>query len=240
MVTSKSGIYVRASGRLGGPNYGDATEQWSTGFWLRTDGLFVAPTQAYVNTLAEESKTLWGDFISDATMHFTGSVWLDETNVYGYSGGSSASVIGYGVLATPVHGAEASNGIPFQNTIVASLEAAGRVKPKYGRMYLPPQRIFTQLNGLVNLNEVQPIADRVALLLASFAEDAAAIKPDGTISASGAAYPTIRPVITTTVAGRTPQKVATVRVGRVVDTQRRRRNALSEGYADTPLVITGP
>jgi hypothetical protein len=126
---------------------------------------------------------------------------------------SSQAAIG-GYYSTPQ--------FPWQNSVAVTLDAGYPAKGRFGRFYLPPQCLTIEDTGLVNVTQATALRTGVAAMLNDLSNLA------GVDVGFGLA------VIGRTGPAGTSRNVESVRVGRVVDTQRRRRRQVSENY------ITGP
>lgn len=110
-------------------------------------------------------------------------------------------------------GTASTNGLPPQCSVVVSFLTAGAGSRNRGRMYLPPTSAGTlTTTGRLASAAQGAIADAVEALF------------DGLI-ASGQTV-TVR----SEVGGGASSVVSTIRVGDVIDTQRRRRGSLGENY----------
>lgn len=223
-------VLIVAKGVLGvasGTPNGD--DIWSCGLWFRdTVNGAHAITQAHLDAVTVAAASPWSGIVSSATYGCQSNVELTEIRGYAYTDGvPSARIISYNPLTNPTAGGMPVKW-PHQVATVVSLEAAGRVKPKYGRFYLPPQGFDVQADGRFSEARATGVAQEVANMLGVIRASL------NTNSDSGAAW---QPVIHTRTAGRTDQVVHTVRVGTVPDTHRSRRNKLAEDYQD--VVVSG-
>lgn len=109
-----------------------------------------------------------------------------------------------------------------QSTIVVSLRSM-QFGPgaNYGRMYLP--------HTSFNLNTGTPIADSNDVILVATAADTFVEGCQTDLNA--ALTEVVDAMIISHITGRESRGVASIAVGNVVDTQRRRRNQLNEVYA---------
>jgi hypothetical protein len=125
------------------------------------------------------------------------------------------------LVTTPVAGGSTAIGIPQISTVVTLTTPLLRGKGSVGRMYLPPSGLrILVADGRLDAAAAQAIANAAG----TFITDLNGLL-DGDVSVFGQ-----------TGTG-TARDVTGVRVGRVLDTQRRRRNAIPEGY--TFASVTG-
>lgn len=204
-------------------------EEWSTGFRIGAEdpgsGNF-GVSQAWVDAL----KTPWSNFFSGATEGFSfrfRTLGIKASLILA-DGTTDLDEIKTSTYATPIVGGSASAGFPPQCTIVAQLRASSPVGlGAKGRMYLPGQSYGLDATGHLSGSDTA----RCALGLRNFldAAETATDSPGYIINASKGrvGIPYAAPV---------NRRVTMVRVGDVVDTQRRRRNALTEAYAESSLV----
>lgn len=227
---------VSARGVIGAGSAAASPEIWSCGCWWRKTPDDDAPLpQGDLDGIAADAWDAWSTFIQAAASKFSENTWLTETRVYDYTnkgpavvGGSSALQpargIGYHLDETAVNGVANTNLMPLQCSVVASFYSQTRTKPRFGRMYLPPQGLPLGAFGDVQTSDQEAIIDGVDTLLSTMdTAFQATIENDveAIIQSRGA---------------RTGQEtmpfqpIRELRVGRIVDTQRRRRNALEEAY----------
>ncbi len=127
---------------------------------------------------------------------------------------SSQTVIG-GYLTTPQ--------LPWQNSVAVTLDAGYPAKGRFGRFYLPPQCLTIEDTGLVSLTQATGVRTAVSSLLNDLSNLAGLDLGFGLV------------VIGRTGVEGTRRNVESVRVGRVVDTQRRRRRQVAENYLTIPF-----
>jgi hypothetical protein len=117
-----------------------------------------------------------------------------------------------------VSGTSATNGHPWQCSMVMTLVAGARGKGRFGRIYLPPQGFTILSDGTVTLVQRDAMFASTKTLLENLSN---APGPD-----SGFGL-----VVAGRTGGGTLRDVTEVRMGAVCDTQRRRRRSLGENYA---------
>ena len=123
-----------------------------------------------------------------------------------------------------VSGGTSSNHHPWQNSLVISFRSEGLGKGRRGRIYLPPSAsAIDPSNGLISATLAAGVANAFRAFL---------------VAARGITAPEAGPLIAingTTGAQGTLHLVDEIRVGRVIDTQRRRRRQLREEYHVLPV-----
>ena len=197
-----------------GDSYG-ATEEWNT--TLRLIGTQI-PDEAELSAAAGAMSILLENsaLAFPLGFRFLGVKWApqDTSGKYGDSGEAVEFM-----LPTPVTGS-ASNGYPQIACVLSLRTARARGYASNGRMYIPSARSPAPADGLITIAQAESIRDSAAAFIAN-------------VETSGIGVPA---VMSTVGAGRT-EAVTSVRIGRVMDTQRRRRNQLPELYttpADVP------
>jgi hypothetical protein len=211
-----------------GTSFGGA-EQWSTGLYVgAVDADVSNPTQAF----ADAVRTAWTTFFQ-STGSGIGTSWkTDQVKVaqVGTDGKTNLSNVIYAPYGTAIAG---TNGIvvyPAQISLVASLENSGaRGLGAKGRMYLPGVSFVTQGNGVITTANALSCAQAVKALIDSI--NAAAPAGERVILASqGRRVKQPDGSYAITPGTAVNSLVNRVRVGTVLDTQRRRRNQLVESY----------
>lgn len=128
------------------------------------------------------------------------------------------------LVTTDVPTEGSTQGVPAQCTVVVSLRSGFTLGTgNYGRMYLPHCRpAFTDGTPYIAPTVQTGISTRAAAFIAAT-----------TALINGDVTSTMIPSIMSQVGAGGIKEVIQVGVGRVLDTQRRRRNALTEDYAFT-------
>jgi hypothetical protein len=195
-------------------------EEWSTS--LRVDQA-VLPTAAVLASVRDRFETFHrsGDAgISQAALFIAvKAAVIGVDGRYPAEGNAITSVL---AAAAPGAGAGVTNGYPQCTTVVTLRTALLRGKGSVGRMYLPSTAILVNSDGRIAAGQAQNLANAAGVLISDLNG-----LLDGDISVFGQG-----------VGGTGPgsqRDVTGVRVGRVVDTQRRRRNQLDEGYVTAPV-----
>lgn len=204
---------------LFGSVYGGA-EEWSTGFFVGEVGAdAAAPTQAGVDSVRDEWLTFWNTANNNISeqYRFEGAK-IATLNLNGST--DTASVV-YSYLGTPDPGPKVGMGYPPQLSIVASLLAApGTGVARKGRMFLPGVADTISTGGKLTSTCPTSLATTLATFFTNLNGDA---DLQGTVilASKGGTNP---------VSAGANRVLASVKVGDVYDTQRRRRNQLVEQY----------
>lgn len=204
-------VHVRLEGTMGVGN----PEAWSVGLNYGAAGGSGQGDQATVQQLAEDMALyLFPTANAPAAFAEMGAdVELTRVSVYGYNGTGPASAAGQALLSTPREGA-GSTSKPFQVTRCISLQT-GLPGARYrGRIYVPALSAAISGSGKSTppagyLTAWKSIMGQVELEWA------------GSAPISLGVYSAAADVVT---------PVTQLRVGDVLDTQRRRRDALVESY----------
>jgi len=220
-------VYAHTVNRitLSGTMWGGA-EEWSTGFFLGQEGADASElSQAGLDQIRDAWAVYFQHGLSwtsnqyrflqakSALIDATGHTILDSVK-YSYVGGN-------------VVGGATSGHFPSQCSLVVTLMSdRPRGKASKGRMYLPGIAGGVNGGGKLDSDRVGSIATNLKTFFDSFASDADV--PDQLILAAKGTGP---------VPALTAQNdfVETIKVGDVVDTQRRRRNGLVESYTTKVL-----
>lgn len=203
---------------------GSGAEEWSTSFAVQTlDGLGITDP-VVLQDWATDIMTAWnvgtgwqGDLRSmlGSTSSITGiriynyQSTTDPANALGQS--TSAAVAGSGTVI-----------LPFQSSLVYTLRTQVPGRRTRGRMYWPFLTATMLATGQISTSVVT-----LAARASSFADMLNALCAAGP---SGTHIPVI-----VSKAGGTVTPVTSVRVGNIMDTQRRRRDALVESFGSAIL-----
>lgn len=204
------------------------SEEWTTGFFLGDpiggdEG--TPPSDAEAQAIAERFRTMFvtANLAVHNQFRFLGAkVSYVDTN-----GKSDPSFTKYHYLPTPAVGAYGGGAFPPQISLVATLVTnKARGYGSKGRMYLPGIAAGIGADGKLGTTFTGIVSGLVANFLNDVNNDAAV---PGVVILNSAA--------STGIPGHAAESnpVTSVRVGTVYDTQRRRRNALTEQYSATPL-----
>jgi hypothetical protein len=210
---------------LSGTMFGGA-EEWSTGFFLGQESADATPlAQAGIDQI----RDAWEVFFEH------GLSWISNRYQFTQAKAAIIDATGHTVLdsvlyaypASAVNGGATSGHLPPQCSLVCTLLSdRPRGKASKGRMYLPGYAGGVDGGGKVESSIVSGIATNLKTFFDSMTSDADI--PDQLILAAKGTGP---------VPALTAQNdyVETLRVGDVVDTQRRRRNGLNETYTSRVL-----
>ena len=207
-------------------------EEWSTGFYMGAENQDAdLPTQQ----LADDIRTAWGTFFTNTTSEVS-SAWttdLVKVSSVGTDGKTNAADTVFSTYGTLTQGKQ-TNVFPPQIALVATLTSTkARGVGAKGRMYLPGIAKPIDLNAkLPSTQQAAILANLKTFLLAVNASTATdnvvMLASQGSLNEDG----------TPKVGGSAPinKAVNGVRLGNVYDTQRRRRNGLTENYQTLSLV----
>lgn len=203
-------------------NMFQGNEEWSTGFFLGAPGAdAAAPSPEWQAVL----KNAWEIFFEAQTSHVS-TAWTTvgvKSALIDANGSTDLSAVLTDYYATPITGGEGGASLPPQCTLSAQLATATpRGIGSKGRMYLPGINTpISSLTGKIGSTE----AGQIALNLKTFFDtiNGSFDRPGALITASHGRTPPLLGGPVNTIVDR-------VRVGDVYDTQRRRRNGLSELY----------
>lgn len=208
-------VYLSFGGKLGNPG----SEIWQTGVHVANPNAGAAtlmPNEAQLSALYVTLEGLWGgtgcQIGTNAALGWIKAAPLDENGEYrGDSLVHEATTYKYGFVSTNVH--------PWQIAAVMTLWSGSNLgKANYGRNYLPDPRFNIGADGKI-AGSHQTFVNWWGSVL-------------NAINASAAGWGTGIPgtkIAIMSKAGATKFPVA-VQMGNVLDTQRRRRNALLESY----------
>lgn len=209
-----------------GTDFGGA-EIWTTSFWLGLDGggTFADPTQAEADAIA----TAWETFFTNSahffsTRHQTTAIKVSEVLANGTSDPARTVYHNYG---TPISGAGGPGDMPPQVALAATLTSArARGYASKGRMYLPAPTVGVDATG----HMITGTAAALATGLKTFFD---AVNANNTLGL----YAILNSAATVGVPSHSALQVRVtgIKVGNVYDTQRRRRNGLSEAYSASTL-----
>lgn len=207
----------------------EGAEEWSTGFRMGQEGDGggnFAIGAGFVDALLP----LWSTFFTSATsyIHNSWKTTAIKASIILPDGKTDLANIVTVPYATPIAGGGSGSPYPPQISLVATLMAASPVGlGAKGRMYLPGVNAAVQSSGKLLSANVTNIANGLRTFLD--AAENAANSPGYVINASKG-----RPGVPFTAPIN--RRVTAVRVGDVFDTQRRRRNGLTETYTSAAMV----
>lgn len=215
---------------ISGTAFGGA-EEWSTGFNF---GDVNADAQMPTQAVADAIRDAWRAFMINGTSNISAvyEATLVKLSSVGTDGKSNAADTIYANFPVQTKGVNGER-LPAQIALVATLlgQNARGVASK-GRMYLPGVFAPVGLDGKINTLTQTDIATN----LSTFLKAVNAIEPSpnyvmlsspGSLNKDG----------TPRIGGSGPRNsvVTSIKVGNVLDTQRRRRNGFSEAYVTKGL-----
>lgn len=204
----------------------NGAEEWSTGFSMgETDADATMPDQA----LADFIRDKWREFMIKPTSSISAvyEATLVKVSSVGMDGKSNAAdtvFAGFPVVTKGVNGER----FPAQIALVATLLGVpARGVASKGRMYLPGVYSGVGLDGKIATQTSLDLATNLRQFLFDIAAyegtpnvpmlaSPGSVNKDGTPKMGGS--------------GAKNSQIIAVKVGNVLDTQRRRRNGLSEAY----------
>jgi hypothetical protein len=200
----------------------DGAEEWSTGFYLgQLDSDVGTPNEA----MAAAIKSAWATFFG-AGANMIGYRWKTDGVKIAHlktDGKTDLDNVVTSYFTTPVAGPSTGIGFPPQVSVVATLLADnGRGLAGKGRMFIPGVQQGLDATGHMGSPYPQTLATNLAAFFADIQSSFDVVgqlinASQGRIVAGGT--------------GPLNRAVTHVRVGNVYDTQRRRRNQLSEVYS---------
>ena len=202
-------------------------EEWSTGFFLGEES---ADAVGMEQAGLDQIRDAWATFFSATGSQINSSYRFTQAKCAPIDGNGFTvqNEVLYSVPSGTVAGGVATNTLPGQCALVATLLSdRPRGKASKGRMYLPGYSGGMLSTGKINTTMTGTIADGLKTFFDSFAADADV--PDELILAAKGTG--VAPQLTAQ-----NDYVQTIRVGDVVDTQRRRRNGLTESYTTRTLL----
>jgi len=197
------------------------TENWSTGFFLgNRDATAGVPNQEAVDTV----RDLWETFMETALVSISNRYTFTACKMASLAdtGHTIEDEVVYSYPTTTVTGANGTATLPPQCSLVATLTTVRpRGRASKGRMYLPGIAATIDANGKINSVTRGAIADALKTFFDSI---------NGNFNMPG------KVILASEGVGLLPaltaqnEWVTGLRVGDVIDTQRRRRNGLVELY----------
>lgn len=185
---------------------------WSCGFSLPP---IVGVTQSDLEDLALAAVTgFYTDFWTPCTLLIPPATTLLSATAQAINAAGQVTVSGDGVFTSAAPGTSSSPSLPPECSIVVSLRT-GQAGPRgRGRMYLPPFATNAlAADGQITSTCQSTVADGMQDFM-------------DTWNAAPPGYP----VSVASNAGLFVAAVDNIKVGRTVDSQRRRRNTIPEGY----------
>lgn len=210
---------------ISGSMYG-GEEEWSTGFYMGNVG---ADSNAPLQSIVDAIGPLWQTLFTTSANGFSNNYKTHEIKIVSLKASDGKTVPDSQVYYTypaPITGGYATNQNPPQIATVCTLiGVAARGLASKGRMFLPGTGFSVDTNGRI------PTANQTALTtgMKTFLTAVNALPEDNVILlASQGRKPPL-------IGGPVMHEVISIRLGNVYDTQRRRRNALTEVYTTQTL-----
>jgi hypothetical protein len=201
-------------------------EEWSTGFFIGEEGADAnSPTQTMANRLLVH----WTTFFEAFSSHVNQNYLTTQVKVAALSAGGPTipDQVVYAYPGAVLDGGDPNNTHPPQCAIVVTLLSdRPRGLASKGRMYLPGICAAIDGTGRISGNDRDNIATNIKTFFNSVRADAD-IPNTPILAAKG-----IGPFPALTAQNDYIEKI---KVGNVVDTQRRRRNGLAESYKTETL-----
>lgn len=215
-------VYAHRVNRVtfSGTMFGGA-EEWSTGFWL---GLENDDAPLPTEGCAEALRDLWITFFEAGTTSISQQYLFTQVKVAAINatGFTDLANVVYAYPAGTVDGGNGTETLPPQCSVVATLLSdRPRGLASKGRMYLPG--IATAIGSNGKMSTIR--RDTIAANLKTFFDGVR-----GSFDVTGT------PILAAKGTGAFPALTAqndfieSIRIGDVIDTQRRRRNGLVESY----------
>lgn len=224
MAYASQQLYLTWGGTLGATG---TSEIWQCGIHLApivAGGVVGPPNQAQ----ADAARTLLGLYHGGDQLPICNAARLDWVKIAHLDLAGdylSDPVVSETPAGTGVQGSKTPGGGPQLAVAVTLASGSSFGKANYGRFYLPWSLPATDATGRYPSNEATGIAQQTVSMLSDMQALIEANKTSGGI---------LDVTNMSSVGGGTNKRVLEVRVGRVVDTQRRRRNRINEA----PVVVS--
>jgi hypothetical protein len=222
-------VYAHVVNRvtLSGTMFGGA-EQWSTGFFLGQENAGAADGSTAAATAILDA---WRVFFESSTSYVSLQYVTTQCKIakIDANGNTVSDQVYYAYPATTLDGQQGTNPHPPQCTVALTLQSdRPRGLASKGRMYLPGISAAIGSNGKISTAN----RDTIALNMKTFFDSihASIDVPNQLILAAKGTGPF--PALTAQ-----NDYVETIKMGDVVDTQRRRRNGLVESYKQETLTF---
>lgn len=208
-------------------NMFSAGEEWSTGFFMGQEGSDATPiSQAGLDHI----RDAWITFFTSANSSVNSAYKFLQAKsaIINDTGHTDTANVLYSYPSGTISGGVGTNTHPPQCSLVATLLSdRPRGLASKGRMYLPGISATVTSNGKISSTDTNNIATNLKTFFDALTGFVGL--PDQLILAAKG---------TGALPALTAQNdyVETIRVGDVIDTQRRRRNALSEVYTTKTLL----
>lgn len=207
---------------ISGTSWGGA-EIWSTGFFMGTVGADAPdPTQAWADAVRAGWETFFTAAVPGAFSNAYTTTAVKLSKLDALTGDVQLDKTVYANIQTPITGATGVYNPPQVALVATLLSDTPRGLAAKGRMYLPAPAANVDNTGKIST----VVRDAIRTNLATFFTNLngnANVPADVILASFGRTPPA--------VGGGVSRLVTSVRVGNVLDTQRRRRNQLVESYA---------
>lgn len=184
----------------------------------RDTALSASGRQDYV----DDAFADWAAFVIDGSAKISNTVLLRECRLYHIDNTGHIDEDPAISTGEPVRGIAAGPYHPYQCSTVVTLVAGVRGKGRLGRIFLPPSCLPIGQDGSIASGPHSDAVGSVATLLNALGNAPALDVGWGLVVAGHTGTGTLR-------------DVTSFRVGRVMDTQRRRRRSLPEAYVSQDL-----
>lgn len=223
-VYANSANHIVFSGTSMGGN-----EIWNTGIWIGAEGVDMFPmSQGDLDQAASLFSTFW----STASTHIQLGWQLAQAKAQHVlaTGVIDPTETLYHNFAPTIAGGASGQSFPPQCTLVASLRTAQRIGPgSHGRMYIPGFISDIGSNGHAQATDITNFTNNFRTFVNGLNTQFAATS--SYVIVNGRQHTTKN----LTVVPPQAHRVTSVRVGDVIDTQRRRRDGLHEVYTTQPI-----
>jgi len=213
---------------FGGPGWNDQ-EEWQTGLRFPLDG---AATEADVALWADGAATAVEGWWTTHTLAFSSAVALGWVKVAMVGVDGDYAELSWNPqmreVTPPAAGSSSAVGLPQASLVVSYQSGFSFGYARAGRGYLPPlpTAVPSNSSGQIANADAESIRDDMVDLIGNLNSLSASVPGLGVANAS----------IMSQVGAGTTREIQSVRVGRVVDTQRRRRSGIAEAYTATAAV----
>ena len=210
-----------------GESFGGA-EEWSTSLNIGFESADAGDVQ---QSAVDAIAAMWETFFTNPQSKFNNSWSTTQVKVarFNTNGKTDLAQVRYFGYGTPLLGGFVGNPFPAQISLAATLESAiSRGPASKGRMYLPGIVASIGGNGKIVSGDVIGIADNFEQFISELNNSTDV--PGTVILASPGRGTPFPGDFSDNYLPPTNARVTRVRVGDVMDTQRRRRNSLVEAY----------
>lgn len=200
---------------------GAPVEEFAFGIRMGIPGVVNPALPAATQAAADEFHEAFKAYMGAPGLDFIADVATRETKLYEI--GANGRIIATPLVATgePTIGT-GTRKTPWQCAIAVTLFTGGLGKGRFGRYYLPPTEVTLGVDGTLTDSFQTNHADQAALFVEA-------------LNDIGSTRGGVSAVVASKIGVGTNKRVTSIRVGQVVDTQRRRRRSLDEAYAIRPI-----